>query len=319
MINDRNKDKDKDIGFIEENGDKYLGYELPTPTTPEKDVYQDAIGKALREQNYKAFLDTAMQRYGMKTQSEKYLQNELAQKGLASQGYGTTAHLGIGNTAMNLYAKGMADYNRTEQEIALAEQERGEQKQLEQDNQLVGFIQNAINYGADDTMINKYLQNYGYLDANGNYTEKWNNLSDESKAYINSVIAGKDLFDDEETQADKEIAGSLGTEYVYNNKIPYYDIDGNIQQGKNQFKFENEALEIAIAKGEIALNTYIVLQNGSGGYLYLYRGKDGKLYNISHETYYKNATDDNSYYFKWNGKSGRNVESVESGKGKTQK
>lgn len=334
------KDKDK-IGFLSDEG--LVNYEGNNPvdlygsnpllgsgTTITKGqpgssggngtVYDDAMAKALREQNYKSYFETAIQNYNMKANSEKYLANELAAKGLGTQGYGSSAAAGVQNTAMNMYSQNLDNYNKTEQEITMGNYERAErekleseQKQTELDNQVVGFIQNAITYGADKDAINGLLSNYGYMekDANGNYvfTDKWESLSDESKAYISSVIDSKDFVDD--PNADMP---TYGTEYNYDKgkNISGYDADGNLVKRKGWFNDENSYMNTAIEKGEVKPGTYIALVNSKGERLYIYYGTDGKMYNMSHEEYYKNATNENSVYFQYN-KNGNKTSNAQSG------
>lgn len=87
-------------------------------TIATESVYQDSMTKALQDQNYKSFFDSAIQIYNMKSNADKYLSNELAAKGLGTQGYGSTAAAGVHSDAMNMYARNLDSYNRTEQEIA---------------------------------------------------------------------------------------------------------------------------------------------------------------------------------------------------------
>lgn len=177
---------------------------LDTSTNP----YDDALAKAKRDQNYKSFYNTAIQLYNMKNNANKYLSNQLASQGLNTQGYGSSAQIGVNNQAANLYAENLQNYNNNEQEITNDAISRNESNQAEQDNQLVTFIQNSIANGGGTEQINKFLQNYGYMDESGNYTDKWNSLDDSRKAYIQSVIDGADTTTEPE--------GTISSNIKYN-------------------------------------------------------------------------------------------------------
>ena len=155
-------------------------------------AYDDTLAELERSQNFKSYYNQAIQNYNMKQNTQKYLDSMLQNQGLASQGYGTSAHVGVENNAMNLYAQNASDYYDREAQITSnaydryqTNLEKEEDKQIERDEQLATFI--SASAGSPDD-INKHMYNFGYIDENGNYTEKWNELSDDRKAYITSLI-----------------------------------------------------------------------------------------------------------------------------------
>lgn len=244
------------------------GNSLTTNTISNSSVYDDALAKAKREQNYKSYYNTAIQAYNMKNRAQKYLDNALASQGLNTQGYGSSAHVGINNEALNLYAQAQSDYNNNEMQITEDAINRYDQKQTEQDNQLITFIQNAIDNGDKDA-INKYLQNYGYLDEYGNQTDKWNNLDDDRKAFIQSVIDGKDLGtanDNMGNYYNNQDAFKAGT---------YINRNGEVYTLGEGFSNECNELFTKISNGTYKYGTTIHMKNKWGDDIYLEYTKDG--------------------------------------------
>ncbi len=156
------------------------GSESPTDVNS---LYLDEIQKAASEKNYKTLLQSDIAAYNLKMNTQKYLNNSLASSGLNTQGYGTSAHTGVENTAQNLYAQNLATYNEAEQTAQTAAEERADAASTENDNQLVTYLQYS---DGSDEQIAKYMGNYGYTkdkdgvwrDANGN----------EPSAYILSAL-----------------------------------------------------------------------------------------------------------------------------------
>ena len=136
-------------------------YTYETNNQGASDIYQDSIKKALDDQNYKYYFDQVLQAYNVKKNTEKQLNNELAAQGFNTQGYGTSANIGIQNAAMNTYNDLFKNYNANKLQIESDAQQRLENKNAELDNQLVTFITNS---DGTDTSINKILANYGYMD-----------------------------------------------------------------------------------------------------------------------------------------------------------
>ena len=186
-------------------------YTYETNNQGSSDIYQDSIKKALDDQNYKSYFDQILQAYNVKKNTEKYLNNELAAQGFNTQGYGTSANIGVQNAAMNTYNDLFKNYNANKLQIESDAQQRLENKNAELDNQLVTFITNS---DGTDTSINKILANYGYMDEDGNYTDKWNNLSDESKGYISSAITNV-----------KGSGGTIYDNFISDNQLKGMDIE----------------------------------------------------------------------------------------------
>ncbi len=146
-------------------------------------VYLDEIQKAASEKNYKTLLQSDIAAYNLKMNTQKYLNNSLASSGLNTQGYGTSAHTGVENTAQNLYAQNLATYNEAEQTAQTAAEERADAASTENDNQLVTYLQYS---DGSDEQIAKYMGNYGYTkDKDGVWKDAEGN---EPSAYILSAL-----------------------------------------------------------------------------------------------------------------------------------
>lgn len=231
--------------------------------TETSDPYEDALAKAKRDQNYKSYYNQAIQLYNMKNNANKYLSNSLASQGLNSQGYGSSARVGIGNTAANLYADAYSDYQANEQSITEDAISRYDENQTELDNQLVSYIQAS---GGDSDKINKYLTNYGYMDEEGNYTDKRNNLSEDRKAYLQSEIDNVSTSKNSSTVYSsledlnsgtyvnsKDEVETLGEHYAEEMKLIWH----KASQGEYQ---DGSAIRITNSEGD----TICMMWNGSG-------------------------------------------------------
>ena len=150
-----------------------------TSDNPEN-VFMDEIHKAVSEKNYKSLLQSNVAAYNLKKNAQKYLKDSLDAQGLGTQGYGTTAHLGIENQAQNLYAQNLENYSQRETDALTEAQERkraeeeAEQAKLEaewqrKDNELVTFLQGT---DGSDEQIAARMDNYGYVLANDGHWYK---------------------------------------------------------------------------------------------------------------------------------------------------
>lgn len=148
-------------------------YEQDLTANDPENVFVDEIHKALSEKNYKSLLQSNVAAYNLKKSAQKYLKNNLDAQGLGTQGYGTTAHLGIENQAHNLYAQNLENYSQREADALAEAQERkraeeetakskAEQEWLEEDNQLVSFLNNT---DGSDEQIAEQMDKYGYVMA----------------------------------------------------------------------------------------------------------------------------------------------------------
>lgn len=191
--------------------------DLINPQDPNT-VFMDEIHKAVSEKNYKSLLQSDIAAYNLKMNAQKYLDNSLAAQGLGTQGYGTTAHLGVENQAQNLYAQNLENYHQNESDALLEAQQRKEQedkqakaeaeaKDTEMDNQLFNYLQET---DGSDEQIAEQMDNYGYVQANDGRWYKKNeqgapDFSSPASNYIQGIISYM------RRQTSKQ-TGSYGTE-----------------------------------------------------------------------------------------------------------
>lgn len=251
--------------------------------------YEDTIAKeqatALANKNYKDYLNTSMQLFNYRNRARKYLNNQLASQGLNTQGYGSSLNAGVDNSVINAYTEVANNYNEAQNNVAQDYLNTLNQNAIERDNQLAAFITNDINTTGGQN-VNKYLQNYGYMDENGNYTDAWKNLDSSRRSYLESLMVGTS------SSGTTPEYGSLVDPSNYENRVYYYASDGSTSSDtiQNKFKDEFNYISSVQARGEIPNGSYIKLTNGFGDVLYLtYR--DGQYYYIS-KNVYDNASSD---------------------------
>lgn len=162
-----------------------------------EEYYQSEALKAAREENYKLLLNNQMSLYNLKRNSEKNLANELAAQGLGTQGYGTSANVGLSNEYMRQLSEARSDYDEEERDLNLQEAqyeaEREEQDAIEADNQLYQFLSAA---GGDEEKINRYMQIYGY--GKDEASGKWYKTNEDgslnydqpASSYLEAAIYG---------------------------------------------------------------------------------------------------------------------------------
>lgn len=282
------------------------------PVLPQQDpnaIYMDEIQKAASEKNYKALLQSDIAAYNLKMNSRKYLNDMLAEQGLGTQGYGTSAHVGVENAAANLYAQNLENYNQAEatalskaQEREQAEIEKAKQEATESDKQLVQYLTNSD--GSDES-INGYMDKYGYTLKNGVWVNK--KTGEPASAYIQSIVQyakenGSNGIDYSSINTSTP-AGSTALSFLKANASTYQNVDRNgydsvdglsrAMVGAQDNSTTKELSEIVgdeinllreyIDKnGSSADGTLFKLQRGSGhgeAYLVLYVG--GKFYIVS--------------------------------------
>ena len=153
------------------------------------DPLMDEIRKYEAEKNYKALFSANIAAYNRKIQAHKYLDDSLRSQGLGTQGYGTSAHVGVENGAAQLFQQNQQDYAEAEraadaeaQTRADARADKDEAALTERENQLVTFLQYSD--GSDES-IAKYMGNYGYTMKDGKWVDAQGN---EASAYVLSAI-----------------------------------------------------------------------------------------------------------------------------------
>lgn len=219
--------------------------------------------EALEYVSYKDMLSSKIQASNAKDQALKYAQNSLANAGFAGQGMAESTRAGI----MNNYNRAImgADEQHQQNLMDIAAQKTEEQAAAGEDKwqSVMTMMQQATSQ-----------EDLDYLKS-----EFYPSMTDDQKKMF-------DYYYSSFSNSFVEPGNVVGSEYNYNdNKAYAYDKDGGSVSTKGKFNKENETMNSAIATGKIEKDTYIQLHNLSNQDLYLYYGRDGKLYYVSKDTY----------------------------------
>lgn len=219
------------------SGGGSLAASSPATPTEQKSVYEDALSKAAKEQNYKDYYDTALQLYNYEQNAKKYAANAMGAMGLQGSGYGSSMQSGISNNALNLYNANLRSYQQANQEADLGALQRKEAADVESDNQLITFMSNA---NTKEDLVN-FLSNYGYTDKDGNIdTSKMNpyvkSIYDMEAARLgindNSVEEGVNRQTGNlDELAKSDIYGMKGVTYGDRNKENFKTLGKMIEDG----------------------------------------------------------------------------------------
>lgn len=246
---------------------------LKTYSNNNSNVYDDETSKYLREQNYKALFNSQVQAYQRQQLANKYLSDSMKSSGYAQTGTGANIQVQNNNEIQDLYRQNQADYDEKDMTISSDLATRNETKTQNELNQMNTYFSNADTNDKKD----KILQNYGYMDESGNWTDKFNSLDESTKADIQSMY---------DTETDNTDTTGLGSTYDSNN-IVTYNVDGGMSMTSGQFNSENDTLNSQIASGNLKDDSYIVLRNEDGKETYLYYS-NGSIYNVSKDRFNQN-------------------------------
>lgn len=265
---------------------------------------EDEIQKALDNRDYKTFLNAQIYNYNLKQQAQKYYNNSLANQGMASQGYGTSAHIGIENAYANANATALSDYYDSKKNNYLDALDRQEQAETELDNQLVTYLSNST----DQESLDKYMANYGYVQASDGkwYKANANGEADTSSPASSYIQSAYDMASNNLGGTSNAYNPGESTQYVndatnflnqYRSNYAGVDANGyasvddlyNVEVGRADNKKtgtldevvgnELDYLKSRIATGTVENGTLFKLQRGSNkkdAYLILYL--NGRFY-----------------------------------------
>lgn len=254
----------------------------PTPAQDPNAIYADEIQRAMSEKNYKALLNADIAAYNLKMNTQKHLDANLAAQGLGSQGYGTTAHVGIDNSAMNLYAQNLENYNANESQYLAEAQERKTQQEQEFDNQLFQFL-NLYSDGSEAS-IASFMDKYGYELRDGVWVNK--QTGEPAAPYIQGAVQAT-MEGNASTQEGTKLADFVTSAINSNPTGPNSEVGyGRDTAMKGQVDSFYEHVNKLVESGDIKEGTAINWRDGRWYAIY----HDGKFYFIS-EDYYKQALD----------------------------
>ena len=169
------------IGYTPEDYKKALGG-VNSYSTNTGDTTTDYYN-ALKNESYKALLNSEVQASIARDQAMKYTQNSLRTKGYGNQGISESSNLGLQSQYQTALANAANNYQTSLRTID--ERQRNEQIQKENDNfeSVTTLMQAAVESGGVE-QLNNVLKTYGYgeLDNNGNmdFTKLHNSSLDEN-------------------------------------------------------------------------------------------------------------------------------------------
>ena len=185
------------------------------------------------------------------------------------------------NSDLNDLAMQEAQWEREDYYNQLQQQQN--QSSASWDN-LLGTLSIYAQKGNQES-IKRVLQNYGYLDSEGNPTALYDSLSQTQKGDLQTALMGG--------LGDDSSEGGLGEDELLNyNPLPtegniyYFNNDGSSNQGDvtSTFGKEIDVLNKKIGTYQINDGAVIKLVNGKGSYVYiLYKG--GETYTVPKSVY----------------------------------
>jgi hypothetical protein len=119
-----------------------------------------------RQENYIGLLDRELELEASKQNALKYTQNQMANQGLASQGYGSSVNAGIYNQYANAFQQAQSDYNLQQAGLDLEERQTIQAQQ----QQNMANLDNLINSATSQEELEKIYEQYGF----GTYDEEGN-------------------------------------------------------------------------------------------------------------------------------------------------
>lgn len=120
-----------------------------------------------RQENYIGLLDRELELEASKQNALKYTQNQMANQGLASQGYGSSVNAGIYNQYANAFQQAQSDYNFEQAGLDLEERQTIQAQQQRNMENLDSLINNA----SSPEELEKIYEQYGFgtYDEDGNF------------------------------------------------------------------------------------------------------------------------------------------------------
>lgn len=234
-----------------------------------------------KKQEYTTLLDKEIQLENAKSNALKYANNQMANSGFATQGYGNSANLGIYNNYLNAFNQANAEYNSNVNNLNYQKY----QEDLVSKNDRFESVTQMMIQASNEDQLNNLMRDYGYgdYDSNGNFVlgNKPEDMSDDDwnqlKYYYN--LTRDNVSDDEYSKTYGDISSWSQAEYV--------NSSGSTKTIYDNFQYESSALWANIDAGKYKYGTTIKLQNGSGEVIYVQWTRNGLRF--SNEETYKNS------------------------------
>ena len=238
--------------------------------------------EALKSENYKTLLNSEIQLDNARQRALKQSSVGMNAQGLAGSGYQQLANNGIESQYLTGLQNAQQQYQN--QNNVINEQQR--QENLAQQNSNFESLTTLLSQAGNTEQLSSIMQSMGYMDANGNYTAKYNDLGADNQAQLNTLynLYNSQLASQNMRLFNYDKKGSVEY-YDKNGNVSYIDLNGGGEQGWNK---ETTALTNAINGGTIGNGSYIALKNDKDNTIYLYYN-NGQLYYSSKEDYEKST------------------------------
>ena len=152
--------------MAEKKKNNYNDYQQAIGNTEEMQQTQEYYDMQ-RDENYVGLLDKEIELENSKQNALKYTQNQLANQGFATQGYGSSVQAGIYNQYANAMQQAKSDYDFAQRTLNL--EERNEL--LGQQQQNIANLDKLIEGAGSQEDLEKIYESYGLgtFDENGNF------------------------------------------------------------------------------------------------------------------------------------------------------
>lgn len=220
-----------------------------------------------RQENYIGLLDRELELEASKQNALKYTQNQMANQGLASQGYGSSVNAGIYNQYANAFQQAQSDYNFEQAGLDLEERQTIQAQQ----QQNMANLDNLINNASSPEELEKIYEQYGFgtYDEDGNfvlgnkpegmsqfdwtrYGLKYDQMSGNNQNAYTYDITGLEGATFENSKGDLKSFGERFTDGSYD----------RLKFGISQNKFENGSVIRMVGKNSNKDIVYLEYSNG---------------------------------------------------------
>lgn len=255
IIEEKGKSKGS-IGYTPDDYKQALGqvpYSTSTGDTT-KDYYN-----ALKNESYKALLNSEVQASIARDQALKYTNNSLRAKGYGNQGLAESTNLGLHSQYQTALANAASNYQ--ENIKGINEQERTAQ------NDNFQSMATLMGGATDSNQLNDIIKTYGYGELNDDGTMAWNekamaNLDENSKKQLQILY---NMYNAQLNQSQTPTFNSLEAL----NSGTYVGKDGKVHQFKDHYVEEMKYLWHIGSNGQLTKGDSIEVKNGNGDTAYL--------------------------------------------------
>lgn len=169
----------------------------------------------LRQQNFKALLDSQIQLSAARQNSMKQTQSQINASGFGGTGYGSMQQSSINNAFINALQSAKNNYQTQQQSIANQEQTANDTDSSTNFNNFLSILNSDAANSTDG--MNKTLESYGFMN-NGNLIDEasFKNLGYSTNDYnqLKSIYALKSsAYNTSETIANKTVNGTGFNDY----------------------------------------------------------------------------------------------------------